>query len=347
MPVRFPRAWYGAPPADCGGYGIDQNVRISCRWRLPTAPAVVAVPVRRQVGIECRHRRLVGRSGAEPDEAVRPHKDGAAIGHAGLGRIEVRARSIDNRDELAPARAEMVQARRLAEHDQMVARTAQPVAGREALSRRWTSGDCAGLADERASRVRDIEHQPPAHARRVLRRIPRAARSGAAAVAHRDKSRHQAMNLVRDLQHMAVGKPALGRVAVEQRGLCRATHDEGKFPGDVGGIHERRVQSFAAQRAGQMGGIAQQEAPPVAQALDHALVHLERGNPAEIAQPHLDAGPGSRAARPTRRLSEVALRISLVAIDKNQPAVIRQRREQYETRSAPQRGDRIPAAQEG
>ena len=41
----------------------------------------------REVSIECRHRRLVGRDGAEADEAVRPHKDGAAIGHAGLGRI--------------------------------------------------------------------------------------------------------------------------------------------------------------------------------------------------------------------------------------------------------------------
>ena len=139
------------------------------------------------------------------------------------------------------------------------------------------------------------------------------------------------MNLVRDFQHVAVGEPALDRVAVEQRGLCRATHDEGKLPGDVGGIHERCVQSFAAQRAGQMGGIAQQEPPPVAQALDHALVHLEGRHPAEIAQPHLDAGPRiEQRAQLGGRRKHVA-DIGLVAIDENQPAVVRQRREQDES----------------
>jgi len=40
-----------------------------------------------------------------------------------------------------------------------------------------------------------------------------------------------------------------------------------------------------------MGSVAQQEAPPIAQALDHALVHLEPRKPAEIAQSHIDAGP--------------------------------------------------------
>src|SRR5260370_7838209 len=81
-----------------------------------------------------------------------------------------------------------------------------------------------------------------------------------------------------------------------------------------------------------MGGVAQQETPPITEALDHTLVHLERGNPAEIAQPHIDAGPGieQRAQLGCRR--KLAPRISLVAIDKNKPAVIRQRREQDEPR---------------
>lgn len=55
--------------------------------------------IRGQVGVQGVHRRLVGGSRAEPDEAVRPDKDGAAVGHAGLGRIEISDCGIDNRDE--------------------------------------------------------------------------------------------------------------------------------------------------------------------------------------------------------------------------------------------------------
>ena len=57
----------------------------------------------------------------------------------------------------------MIQARRIAEHDQMVTRTAQVAAGREADSRRKPFRADAGLANERASRVRNIEHRPSAH----------------------------------------------------------------------------------------------------------------------------------------------------------------------------------------
>ena len=81
------------------------------------------------------HRYLVGGGGAEANKAVRPHEDGAAIGHTSLSRIDLCACSIHNRDELTPAGAEMVQARRRTKHDQMVACSTQPVASREALSR--------------------------------------------------------------------------------------------------------------------------------------------------------------------------------------------------------------------
>ena len=47
--------------------------------------------ISREVGVKGIHRRLVGGGSAEPDEAVRPHEDGTAVGQAGLGRIEVRA----------------------------------------------------------------------------------------------------------------------------------------------------------------------------------------------------------------------------------------------------------------
>src|ERR1700730_18952802 len=74
-----------------------------------------------------------------------------------------------------------------------------------------------------------------------------------------------------------------------------------------------------------MGGVAQQETPPIAQPLNGTLVHLELGNPSEIAQPHVDADPGIE-----QRAQLGCSCISLVAIDKNKPAVIRQRREQSE-----------------
>src|SRR6516165_413833 len=107
-----------------------------------------------QVSVKRIHRYLVGGGGAEPDEAVRPHEDGAAIGHTSLSRIDLCACSIHNRDELIPAGAEMVQPRRRAKDDQMVACSTKPVADREALPRRWSSSHCAaGLTDERTCGV--------------------------------------------------------------------------------------------------------------------------------------------------------------------------------------------------
>jgi hypothetical protein len=73
------------------------------------------------VSVKRVHRSLGGGAGAEADKAVRPYEDGAVIGHTSLSRIELRACSIHNRDELTPAGAEMFQARRRTKHDQMVA----------------------------------------------------------------------------------------------------------------------------------------------------------------------------------------------------------------------------------
>ena len=44
------------------------------------------------------------------------------------------ARSVDNRDEFAPTRTEMVQTTRFAEHNQMMTRAAKTVAGSEATA---------------------------------------------------------------------------------------------------------------------------------------------------------------------------------------------------------------------
>ena len=73
-----------------------------------TARSEFGHEISRQVSVKGIHRYLVGGGGAEPNEAVRPHEDGAAIGHTSLSRIELCACSIQNRDELTPARAETV-----------------------------------------------------------------------------------------------------------------------------------------------------------------------------------------------------------------------------------------------
>ena len=166
--------------------------------------------------------------------------------------------------------------------DQMVARTLQAVAEREALSGCRAARERAGLTDERASGVGDIQHQPPSHAGQVLCRIAARHIRRAAVTAHRDETRHQAMHLIRHLQHVVVGKPALCCVAVEQRWLRCPVQDQGEFPGDIAGIHERGVEALTAEWAGQVGSITQQEAPSVAQMCDLAPVHRERRNPAEI-----------------------------------------------------------------
>src|SRR4029077_18658947 len=79
-----------------------------------------------------------------------------------------------------------------------------------------------------------------------------------------------------------------------------------------------------------MGGVTQQEAPSIAQALDHTLVHLKSGNPAEIVQTHVSTGPHIEQSAQLGSSRKLALRISIVAIDENNQAIIRQRPEQYE-----------------
>ena len=77
-----------------------------------------------------------------------------------------------------------------------------------------------------------------------------------------------------------------------------------------------------------MGSVTQQEAPPIGQAFDHALMHLERRYPAEIGQPHIDTDPGIEQSAQVGCCRKPMPRIGIVAIDKDEPAVIRQRREQ-------------------
>jgi hypothetical protein len=70
-----------------------------------------------------------------------------------------------------------------------------------------------------------------------------------------------------------------------------------------------------------MGGVAQKETPPIARARNDALVHLEVGKPAEIAQSYPDAGPGIEHSAQFGCCWKFALCFSVVAIDENKPAV--------------------------
>ena len=90
------------------------------------------------------------------------------------------------------------------------------------------------------------------------------------------------------------------------------------------------LSSFPAERTGQMTGVAQQKAPPIARAHSGTLVHLKVGDPPEVAQPHVDADPGIEQRAQLGRRRKLAPCISLVAIDKNKPTIVRQRREQSE-----------------
>ena len=77
----------------------------------------------------------------------------------------------------------------------------------------------------------------------------------------------------------------------------RPAHNKGELPGDIGRVHKRIIDPFPAERTGQVTGIAQQEAPSIAQALGGAVVHLEVGHPSQIVQADVDAGAGVEPAR--------------------------------------------------
>ena len=59
-------------------------------------------------------------------------------------------------------------------------------------------------------------------------------------------------------------------------------------------------------------------------------MHLEIGDPPEIAQPDVDTDPGIEQFAQLARRRRLGPLIGLVSIDKNKPAIIRQRREQSE-----------------
>ena len=142
------------------------------------------------------------------------------------------------------------------------------------------------------------------------------------------------MHVVRHVERVAVREAPLDRVAREQRRLGRAARDESEFPRDVGRIHESRIDSLSAERARHMARVAEQEAAAIGQGLGHAPVHLEVGDPAQIAEARVGA---DQRVDPRAKLDDarrIVARVVRVAADEKKPAIVRQRREQDEAGGA-------------
>ena len=59
---------------------------------------------------------------------------------------------------------------------------------------------------------------------------------------------------------------------------------EGQLPGQVVPIVQTGVQAFTTERAGQMTGVAEEEAPTIGQVRGHPPMHAERCSPADVAE---------------------------------------------------------------
>ena len=106
-----------------------------------------------------------------------------------------------------------------------------------------------------------------------------------------DQRRDMTVNVVRHFERVPVRHAAFDRVAREQRRLRCAAHDEGELPGDVGRVHERRVDPLPAKGTRHVARVAEEKSAAVAKALGLAPMHLEIGDPAEVVQADARAGP--------------------------------------------------------
>ena len=224
---------------------------------------------------------------------------------------------------IIPPCAQTIQVRRVAEYNEMMARAAQAMTVRETVTRREPFNGFAGVRDERASGVGHIEHRASARLHPVIRWIRWRQRRHAVAVTHLNQFHHKAMNVIRHFKDVVIGNPAFGGVTLKQRRFRSAAHDKGKLPGDVGGVHQRRIDALPAKRTGQVRRIPQQESPPVADTLSGTLVHFEVRNPAHIVHADVGAGAGIEQRGQLVLRRKLGSRVGLVTIDKNKEAIVR------------------------
>jgi hypothetical protein len=91
-----------------------------------------------------------------------------------------------------------------------------------------------------------------------------------------------AVYIVRDVEDVAVCDRALHGVVVEQRPGRIAAQDERQLPREVVAVVQPRVHPLPAERAREVGGVADQETLAVRQAGDDPPVHPERREPGDV-----------------------------------------------------------------
>ena len=135
------------------------------------------------------------------------------------------------------------------------------------------------------------------------------------------------VHLVGDVENVAVRDQALRRIIVEQRPTRVAAQDERELPREVVAVMQARVEPFAAERARQVSGVADQETPAVRQARDDPPVHPKRREPGDVggsifpAEPYLDPGDDVFGGYGLHLLFQVL---------ETDPAPARERREQQQ-----------------
>src|SRR5271166_5198884 len=107
--------------------------------------------------VESLYRRLVRSYARETDEPVRADQDHAAFRKPSTRGINACNRTRNNRDERAPARAEIVEPRRVARNDQMVGAAVETTPRRKACSRRKPNVPSFLRIDQWASLIGDVE----------------------------------------------------------------------------------------------------------------------------------------------------------------------------------------------
>ena len=89
------------------------------------------------------------------------------------------------------------------------------------------------------------------------------------------------------LQVLDRRRVALGVVAVDQRLAGLAGEDEGELPAEVGGVLDAVVAAARAERADDVGGVADEERAADAKGVEQVVAVLVRADPDEL---ELDVG---------------------------------------------------------
>src|SRR5829696_4443764 len=183
------------------------------------------------------------------------------------------------------------------------------------------------VSDERAPRIVDVDHGARVAQQRGRDRVRD---FGGHLAALPDGVRDvgdRTVYVVRDVEDVAVRDHALHRVVVEQRPTRMAAQDERQLPRQVVAVVQPRVEPLPAERAREVGGVADQETPAVRQARDDPPVHPKRREPGDVggstppAEPYLGAGGDVFGGYRLYRLFQVL---------EGEPAPARERREQQQ-----------------